>query len=72
MHMRRSVSRKLALKRKAFFVDERALRQAKKVLGLKSEGEVVRKAIERTVEMEEFWRFMKKTRGSLPPGSFET
>ena len=52
-------------------MDERALRRAKKVLGLKSEGEVVRKAIERTVEMERFWRFMKKTHGSIPPGSFE-
>ena len=60
------------LKRKAFFVDERTLRRAKELLGLSSEGEVVRVAVERAVEMEEFWQFMKKSRGVLEPGSMET
>ena len=58
------------LKRKAFFVDERKLRRAKKLLGLASEGEVVRVAVERAVEMEEFWELMEKTRGVVEPGSF--
>lgn len=65
------MAKKDNLKRKAFFVDERTLRRAKKLLGLSSEGEVVRVAVERAVEMEEFWEFMQKTRGVLEPGSFE-
>ncbi len=65
------MERKTKLKRKAFFVDERKLRKAKKILGLKSEAEVVRVAVERTLEMEEFWRFMKETRNSIEPGSLE-
>lgn len=64
-------SRKPRLKRKAFFIDERALRRAKRALGLTSDAEAVRTAIERTAEMEEFWRFMKTTRGILTPGSIE-
>jgi hypothetical protein len=59
------------LKRKSFYVDERMLRRAKKALRLDSEAEVVRVALERTVEMEEFWSFMKRTRAVLEPGSWE-
>jgi hypothetical protein len=66
-----AMAKKDNLKRKAFFVDERTLRRAKKLLGLSSEGEVVRVAVERAVEMEEFWEFMQKTRGVIEPGSFE-
>ena len=66
------MAKKNKLKRKAFFVDERTLRRAKRLLGLPSEGEVVRVAVERAVEMEEFWQFMKKSRGVLEPGSVET
>ncbi len=66
------MAKKNKLKRKAFFVDERTLRRAKRLLGLSSEGEVVRVAVERAVEMEEFWQFMKKSRGVLEPGSVET
>ncbi len=65
------MERKTKLKRKAFFVDERKLRKAKKILGLKSEAEVVRVAVERTLEMEEFWQFMNETKNSLDPGSME-
>ena len=57
------------LKRKSFFVDERALARAKKALGVKTHAEVVRLSVERVAEMEEFWQFMKKTRRSLRPGS---
>ena len=59
------------LRRKSFFVDERALNRAKKVLGVKTEAEVVRLSVERVAEMEEFWEFMKKTRRTIRPGSLE-
>jgi hypothetical protein len=59
------------LKRKSYFVDERALNRAKKVLGVKTEAEVIRLSVERVAEMEEFWKVMKKTRRSLKPGSVE-
>jgi hypothetical protein len=62
---------KARLKRKSYFVDERALSRAKKVLGVKTEAEVIRLAIERITEMEEFWVFMNETRRSLRPGSVE-
>jgi len=59
------------LKRKSYFVDERALRRAKKALGVKTDAEVIRLSVERVAEMEEFWGFMNKTRRSLKPGSVE-
>jgi hypothetical protein len=64
--------RKKKLTRKAFYVDERLLRRAKKVLGLRSEGEVVRVSMERVLAMEEFWQFMRETKGVLEPGSLES
>lgn len=57
------------LKRKSFFVDERALRRAKRALGVATEAEVVRISVERTADMEAFWRLMKRTRRTLKPGS---
>jgi hypothetical protein len=62
---------KKTLKRRAFFVDERALRRARKALGLATDAEVVREALDRVVEMEEFWQFMRETRATLEPGSLE-
>ena len=62
---------KRRLKRKSYFVDERALSRAKKVFGVKTEAEVIRLSVERVAEMEEFWEFMKKTRRSLRPRSVE-
>ena len=59
------------MKRKSFFVDERTLRRAKKLLGTATDADTVRLAMERVVEMEEFWSFMAKSRGALPPGSME-
>ncbi len=59
------------LKRKSFFVDQRRLREAKKVLGVNTEAEVIRLSVERVIEMEKFWRFMDKTRGTLAPGSVD-
>jgi hypothetical protein len=60
---------RVKLKRKSYFVDERALKRAKKALGVKTEAEVIRLSVERVAEMEEFWEFMKKSRRSLKPGS---
>jgi hypothetical protein len=60
------------LTRKSFFVDERALRRAKRLLGVATDSEVIRASLVRIAEMEEFWRFMKKSRRSLRPGSFKT
>jgi hypothetical protein len=65
------MAKKAALKRRAFFVDEHRLRRAKKALGLSTDSEVVREAIDRVAEMDEFWAFMKKTRGILEPGSVD-
>lgn len=59
------------LKRKSFFVDESMLRQAKKVLGVKTDAEAIRMSVERVVEMEEFWKFLRKSRHALKPGSLE-
>jgi hypothetical protein len=73
MHLNRvmSMTRKAALKRKAFFVDEAMLKRAQKALGVRTQAEVVRVAVERAAEMEKFWRFMKRTRALLEPGSVE-
>ncbi len=59
------------LKRKSFFVDELALRRAKKALGAKTDAEVIRLSVERIAEMEAFWQFMNKSRRTLRPGSIE-
>ena len=59
------------LKRKAFFIDEAAVRRAKKALGAKTEAEAVRVAVQRVAEMEEYWQFMRRTHGKLEPGSIE-
>ena len=57
--------------RKSFFVDAKAIDRARKALGAATDAEAVRLAVDRVVEMEEFWRFMAGTRGSLKPGSIE-
>jgi hypothetical protein len=59
------------LRRKAFFVNPRAVRKAQRVLRVGTEAEAVRLSLERVAEMEEFWRFMARTRRSLNPGSIE-
>jgi hypothetical protein len=58
--------------RRSFFVDEKAVRRARKALRAGSNAEAVRLALDRVVEMEQFWRFMAKKRRSLGSGSFET
>lgn len=59
------------LKRKSFFVDELALRRARRALGAKTDAEVIRLSVERIAEMEAFWQFMNKSRRTLSPGSME-
>lgn len=63
------MARQATLKRKSFFVDQQALRRAKKALGVATEAEVVRISVERMAEMEAFWRFMKRSRRALRIGS---
>jgi hypothetical protein len=63
------MARATALTRKSFFVDERTLRRAKRALGVATDAGVVRASVERIVEMEAFWQFMKRTRRTLEPGS---
>ena len=59
------------LKRKAYFVDEQAVRRAQRVLGSKTASEAIRAAVEFIAEMDEFWRFMRRSRGTVPRGGFE-
>jgi hypothetical protein len=66
------VARIAVLKRKSFFIEERTLRRAKKALGVPTDAEVVRLSLERAAEMEEFWRFMRRTRRVLKPGSIKS
>ena len=63
--------RSVRLTRKSYFVDPRALRRARKALGVTSEAEAVRRSVERVAEMETFWRFMTKSRGALKAGGIE-
>lgn len=72
MPMRR-ISRRPSARftRRSFFVDEGAIRRARRVLGVHTNAEAVRLAVERVVEMEEFWRFMRRSRARLKPGSIE-
>ena len=63
---------KARLKRRAFLVDERVLRRARKALGIATDSETIRVSLERIAEMEQFWQFMKKSRNKLKPGSIAT
>jgi len=61
--------RKRTLKRRAFFVDETAVRRARRTLGVTSDGEAIRLALDRVNEGDRFWRFMARSGGKLKPGS---
>ena len=63
------MARSATLKRRAFFVDETAVRRARRALGARTDAEAVRMSVERVAEMEAFWRFMTRSRGRLKPGS---
>ena len=72
MPMKRTALRATRYARRSYFVDERAIQRARKALGVGTNAEAVRLAVDRVVEMEEFWRFMARSRRSLGAGSFET
>jgi len=57
--------------RRSYFVDERAVQRARRVLGVETNAEAVRLAVDRVVEMEEFWRFMNRSRAQVKAGSIE-
>ena len=57
--------------RRSYFVDPAAIRRARKALGVATDAETVRLAIERVVAMEEFRRFMLESRATLGRGSIE-
>lgn len=63
------MARRGGLTRKAFFVDEEAVRQARRALGVHTDAEAVRLSVERVAEMEAFWRFMRRSRRRLERGS---
>jgi hypothetical protein len=60
------------LKRKSFFVDEADLRRARQALGASTDSEAIREALREVSRMRSLWRFMERSRGSLPKGSFST
>jgi hypothetical protein len=71
MPMGKTSMRTVRYTRRSFFVDAQAIGRARKALGAGTDAETVRLAVERVVEMEEFWRFMAATRAGLKPGSIE-
>jgi DNA-dependent RNA polymerase auxiliary subunit epsilon len=71
MPVRKTSARPVRYTRKSFFVDAKAIDQARRVLGAGTNAEAVRLAVDRVVEMEKFWRFMAGTRAGLKPGSIE-
>ena len=71
MPMKKMSVRAVRYTRRSFFVDPRAIDEARKALGVGTNAEAVRLAVDRVVEMEKFWRFMSGTRAGLKPGSIE-
>jgi hypothetical protein len=63
---------KARLKRKSFFVDEAELRRARHALGASTDAEAIREALREVTRMRSLWKFMEKSGGSLPKGSFST
>jgi hypothetical protein len=61
---------KAKLTRKSFFVNERELEDARRALGAETDAEAIREALREVTRMKGLARFMLRTRGSLPPGSF--
>jgi hypothetical protein len=57
------------LKRRSYFVDEHAVRRVKKILGVATDAEAIRLAVDRIAEMERFWKLMEGSRAKLAPGS---
>ena len=69
--MRKMATRRVRYTRHSYFVDVKAIARARKALGARTNAEAVRRAVERVIAMENFWRFMAVTRASLKPRSIE-
>ncbi len=65
------MAKETTLTRKSFYIDQDALRRAKRVLRVRTDAEAIRLSLERVAEMEKFWQFMKKSRGVLKRGSLD-
>jgi hypothetical protein len=65
------MAKETMLTRKSFYIDPDTLRRAKRVLRVRTDAEAIRLSLERVAEMEEFWRFMAKSRGVLKRGSVD-
>jgi hypothetical protein len=63
------VAKEVTLTRKSFYIDPATLRRAKRVLRVRTDAEAIRLSLQRVAEMEAFWEFMSKTRGTLKRGS---
>jgi hypothetical protein len=70
--MRGGMARISNLKRKSYFVNEAAVHRARRALGAATDSEAVRLSVESIAAMEEFWRFMKRSKRTLPPDSIGT
>ena len=58
------------LERKAFFVEPRTLKRARRILGARSDGEAVRLALARVKEIEESWKGLLKLEGTAKQSRF--
>jgi hypothetical protein len=61
---------KAKLTRKSFFVDAADIRRAREELGVATDAEAVRSSVREIARMRTLARFMLRTAGSLPRGSF--
>ena len=59
-----------ALERKAFFVEPKTLKSARRILRARSDGETVRMALARVKEIEESWKPLLKLAGAAKRESF--
>ena len=59
-----------ALERKAFFVEPKTLKSARRILGARSDSEAVRLALDRVKEIEESWKPLLKLAGVAKGESF--
>jgi len=62
---------KAKLTRKSFFIDEEELRRARAALGAETDADTVRGALREVARMKALARFMERSEGSLPRGSFD-
>lgn len=54
-----------ALERRSFFIDPAILRRAKRALGVRTDADAVRLALEQAADTEAFWKLMDESRARL-------